>query len=70
MVEIKIGAFYSVYNQPRATYECLKAFRAHYPDGYRMEFVPYAEVEEHAGLKEAFRLNDLKRPDEQKEGDE
>ena len=35
---------------------------AHYPDGYRMEFVPYAEVEEHVGLKEAFRLNDLKRP--------
>ena len=32
MVEIKIGAFYSVYNQPRATYECLKAFRAHYPE--------------------------------------
>ena len=40
-----------------------ETFRAHYPDGYRMEFVPYAEVEEHAGLQEAFRLNDLRRPD-------
>jgi hypothetical protein len=38
-----------------------ETFRKHYPDGYRMEFVPYAEVEAHAGLKEAFRLNDLKQ---------
>jgi hypothetical protein len=32
-------------------------FRKHYPDGYRMAFVSYGDVREHAGLNEAFRLN-------------
>ena len=40
-----------------------EGFRAHYPDGYRMDFVPYDKVENHAGLNEAFRLNAL-MPDE------
>lgn len=31
-----------------------ETFRAHYPDGYRMEFVPYADVDGHAGIKAAF----------------
>lgn len=34
-----------------------EGFQKHYPDGYRMDFVPYAEVDGHAGLQEAFRLN-------------
>lgn len=29
-------------------------FRNHYPDGYRTEFVPLAEVEGHAGLQAAL----------------
>lgn len=35
-------------------------FVAHYPDGYRMEFVGYAEVGTHAGLQHAFFQNALK----------
>jgi len=29
-------------------------YRAHYPGGYRMEFVGYDEVREHAGLQKAL----------------
>lgn len=32
-------------------------FRAHYPDGYRMEFVGQADVLSHAGLDAACDLN-------------
>ena len=42
-----------------------EAFRAHYPDGYRMEFVGHAAAARHEGLKEAFRLHDLKYADEE-----
>src|SRR5690606_29479631 len=31
-------------------------FRAHYPDGYRMVFVGYGDVREHAGLMAAIEL--------------
>lgn len=31
-----------------------ETFRKHYPDGYRMDFVGYAQVGNHAGLKAAF----------------
>lgn len=34
-----------------------ETFRQHYPDGYRMAFVPHAKVSDHAALNEAFRLN-------------
>ena len=34
-----------------------KAYAAYYPDGYTMEFVPMAEVENHAGVQEAIRRN-------------
>jgi len=34
-----------------------EGFRAHYPEGYRMEFVSRSEVRGHAGLTEAYRLN-------------
>ena len=30
--ELKIGGCYTAYQQPRATYECLKSFRLHYPE--------------------------------------
>lgn len=33
-----------------------ESFRQHYPDGYRMEFVPSADVAAHAGLQAAFAL--------------
>ena len=36
-------------------------FKAHYPDGYRMEFLPFEVAKEHEGLKKAFELNDKKR---------
>lgn len=32
-------------------------YAKHYPDGYEMEFVRAADIDNHAGLKEAFRLN-------------
>jgi hypothetical protein len=34
-----------------------EGFRAKYPDGYRMEFISYNNVNEHAGLKRAYHLN-------------
>lgn len=33
------------------------AFQKHYPDGYRMDFVPRDKLKDHAGLNEALRLN-------------
>lgn len=36
-----------------------EGFKAHYPDGYRMDFVPHSQVRDHAALAEAFRLNKL-----------
>lgn len=38
-----------------------EAFREHYPDGYRMDFVPGRDVRSHAGLAEAYRLNQERR---------
>lgn len=32
-------------------------FRAHYPDGYRMDFVSYDDVRDHEALKLAFERN-------------
>lgn len=37
-----------------------EAFKEHYPDGYRMDFVSYEDVQEHEGLRKAFRLHDAK----------
>lgn len=37
-----------------------EAFRAHYPDGYRMDFVPAAEVKTHPGLEAAYQKNQAK----------
>lgn len=36
-----------------------ETFRKHYPDGYRMDFVPHAEAKDHAALKLAFERNDV-----------
>jgi len=38
-------------------------FRAHYPDGYRMEFVRGADVLAHEGLKAAYNLNQAQPKD-------
>ena len=35
-------------------------FRAHYPDGYRMDFVSYTDAGHDPRLIEAFRLHDAK----------
>lgn len=32
-------------------------FQKHYPDGYRMDFVPCAEIKTHEALQKAFALN-------------
>ncbi len=37
-----------------------KTFRAHYPGGYRMEFVSYDDVPGHEGVQAAFRLAEAK----------
>ena len=34
-----------------------ETFREHYPDGYRMEFVPAKDVRGHSGLMAAYRKN-------------
>ena len=41
-------------------------FKAHYPDGYRMEFLPFEVAQNHEGLKKAFELNDKKREEVEK----
>ena len=33
-------------------------FRAHYPNGYKMEFVPSTDIDGHTGLKKALDNND------------
>lgn len=39
-----------------------EGFQKHYPDGYRMDFVPYESVGKHAGLEAAFAAHDAKYP--------
>ena len=34
-----------------------KDFKKHYPDGYRMAFVPSSEISDHEKLNKAFELN-------------
>ena len=36
-------------------------YRKHYPDGYRMEFVPKEEVREHVELNRAVKLNKMQQ---------
>lgn len=38
-----------------------ETFQAHYPDGYRMEFVSYADVKTHNGIQAAFKAADEKQ---------
>lgn len=40
-----------------------ETFQAHYPDGYRMDFVPHSEVPTHDGLGKAFQRNQEARPE-------
>lgn len=42
-----------------------EAFRAHYPDGYRMTFIPSEEVQTHPGLDAAHKRHIAKRPIEE-----
>ena len=44
-----------------------ETFQAHYPNGYRMDFVPYGAIEGHDGLQLAFERNKAAAPEE---GDE
>lgn len=39
-----------------------EAYKKHYPEGYKCTFIPFENVSENEGLKEAFRLNDLNKP--------
>lgn len=39
-----------------------KDYQPHYPNGYRMEFVPSSQIEDHAKLQAAFKANQEKRP--------
>lgn len=39
-----------------------ETFRAHYPDGYRMDFVPASDVRSHEGLERAYQNNQAKKP--------
>jgi hypothetical protein len=34
------------------------SYQPHYPDGYRMEFVPSADIKKHLKLQAAFELNE------------
>lgn len=37
-----------------------ESYQRHYPGGYRMEFVPSAQVKTHPGLEKAYQLNQQK----------
>jgi hypothetical protein len=39
-----------------------ETFRAHYPDGYRMEFISHHDVGHTPGLLKAFELNQANKP--------
>ena len=38
-----------------------ETFREHYPEGYRMEWVPSDQVLTHVGLEAAYQINQVKR---------
>ncbi len=44
-----------------------EGFREHYPDGYRMEFIPMVAVRSHQGLKAAYQKNQVKRKEAKEE---
>lgn len=41
-----------------------ETYAKHYPDGYEMEFVRAADIDNHQGLQEAFRRNKAQSPDQ------
>jgi hypothetical protein len=45
-------------------------YQKHYPDGYRMDFVPFKDVEGHEALKKAFVLNELLEDEHKENTDE
>ena len=40
-----------------------ETFREHYPDGYRMDFVPYGDVDTHPALSAAIKIAEADTPD-------
>ena len=38
-------------------------YQPHYPNGYKMDFIPYEEVRTHEGLNKALKLNKEKQHD-------
>ena len=42
-------------------------FQKHYPDGYKMEFVGYNDIDNHPGLTKAIELNIEKNPESNEE---
>ena len=44
-------------------------FREHYPDGYKMDFVPACDVKEHYGLLQAYELNQINGENENEQLD-
>ena len=47
-----------------------ETFREHYPDGYRMEFVPSSEIDGHSGLQAALKLGRERYEQSQSESQE
>lgn len=47
-----------------------EGFREHFPDGYRMDFVPMSEAMSHEGLEAAYQLNQQKAAKLDKESGE
>ena len=39
-----------------------ETFKKHYPNGYKMDFVSYDDVNKHEKLNKAFELNKLNQP--------
>ena len=40
-----------------------EGFRQHYPDGYRMDFVQYVDINSHEGLNKAFAAHHIRYKD-------
>lgn len=47
-----------------------ETFREHYPDGYRMEFIPLKDVRSHPGLETAYQKNQARATEATPSGQE
>ena len=41
-----------------------ETYKEHFPEGYEMEVVPSADIDNHEGLQEAIRLNQMQADEE------